>query len=91
MWRSFLLKDLGRGVYNPLPDQSDGKDGEPNSFDLNDPDPRPYFVGLKLMLAAFCGFIFAIIMVNLFPGEMVRSGKSKLQRLLHGKSSFDWG
>jgi hypothetical protein len=86
MWRRFSLKDLARGAYNPLPEQSDGKDGETNSPNLSDRDPKPYFLGVKLMLAAFCGFIFAIILVNLFPGDMVRSGESKLQKLLHGES-----
>lgn len=90
MWRGFPLKKrFRRGVYNPLPEESDGKDGETSPPNLNDRDPRPYFLGLKLMLAAFCGFIFAIILVNLFPGEMVRSGETKLQKLLHGMALFD--
>ena len=88
MWGSFSLKDLARGTYNPLPEQSDGKDGETNSPNLNDRDPKQYFLGVKLMLAAFCGFIFAVILVNLFPGDMVRSGESKLQKLLHGESTL---
>jgi hypothetical protein len=41
-------------------------------------------MALKLVLAEFCGFIFAITLVNLFPGKMVRGGNSKLQRLVHG-------
>ena len=93
MWRRLSLKDLGRGSYNPLPDQSDGKDGEPSLPSLGDHDPRPNLMGLKSMLAAFCGFVFAIIMVNLLPGDMVRSGESKLQRPLHGcrfLSRSDW-
>jgi hypothetical protein len=88
MWRIFSLEDLGRGTYNTLPEQSDGKDGGDSPTNLADRDPRPYFLGLKLMLAAFCGFIFAIILVNLFPGDMIRSGESKLQKLLHGKSGL---
>ena len=88
MWRSFSLKDFARGAYNPLPEQSDGKDGDANSPNLDDRDPKPYFLGMKLMLAAFCGFIFAIILVNLFPGDMVRTGESKLQKFLHGKSAL---
>lgn len=87
MWRSLSLKDLGRGSYNPLPEQSDGKDDSDSPINVADRDPRPYFLGLKLMLAAFCGFIFAIILVNLFPGDMIRSGETKLQKLLHGKST----
>lgn len=83
MWGSISLKELGKGVYNPLPEQSDGRDGENSSLSLDNRDPRPYFLGLKLMLAAFGGFIFAIMLVNLFPGEMVRSGETKLQKLVH--------
>lgn len=48
---------------------------------------RPSFQWLYLTLSALCGFVVAIAMVNLFPGDLVPNySNSKLEKLL--RSTF---
>jgi hypothetical protein len=76
---------LGRGKYKPVAEQS-GHDGAEEDHDI--PSKRPSFLWLYLMLSAFCGFIFAIAMVNLFPDNLIKGGdpaQTKLQKLVQCK------
>ena len=86
MFDGFSIKSLGRGIYKPLPNESEARDGEPTSGDAVkdiDAPSRPSFLWLYIMLSAFCGFILAIALVNLFPGNLVpTTEKTRLQKLL---------
>jgi len=90
MFRRFSLGGLRRGLYKPLSDDGDGKEGENSSCHAQgNSNSRIHTYWSHIALSAFCGFISALILVNLFPGEMIRTHgnveKTRLQRLLDGK------
>ena len=91
MLDGFSIKSLGlgRGKYKPVAEQS-GHDGAEEDHDIHSqkPSKRPSFLWLYLMLSAFCGFIFAIAMVNLFPDNLIKGGdtaQTKLQKFMQCK------
>jgi hypothetical protein len=82
-----LIKNSRRGAYKPVPEEFDFTDGDASArSDVKNVNARPSFLWLYLTLSAFGGFIVAVAMVNLFPGDFVRSteggGNIKLQKLL---------
>jgi len=88
MLDGFSIKSLGlgRGKYKPVREQpgSDGAEDDPDVHSQK-PSKRPSFLWLYLMLSAFCGFIFAIALVNLFPDNLIKGGdpaQTKLQKLV---------
>lgn len=80
-----ISKKSQRGTYQPLQDLDDG-----HASDAGKPKNGHHatsFQWLYLTLSAFSGFVVAIGMVNLFPGNLVPNyGDSKLEKLL--KSTF---
>lgn len=77
----------GDTSYTAVP--LDSSEAETGNDKLARPSTRrPSFLWLYLALSALCGFILAIVVVNLFPGDFIRrdssgvGGNAKLRKLL---------
>ena len=82
-----IIKKSQRGAYQPVQDlDDDDHAGNASQAELKNDhhnNQRPNFLWLYLTLAAFSGFVVAIAMVNLFPGNLgPEHASSKLEKLL---------